>query len=606
MKLNTNYQPSFSKKSSISVSNMFSGLVLSDEPYNLPYGSAQSAKNVWFENNMVKKRFGQRRVSKDIKNVSSIYENPYFDKIIYQSGTSLFSYDPESGENMLIYPKNGAVSLSGGNAHYLEFGDYLYYKNGYEFLKIDSELNVTPVSGFVPTTYINCNPSTGQGDKLQSPNALGGRCIIKYSSDSLAQTFTLPIKNFDRNTVIVRLSGEVQTISNVVSIDGTVTLSSAVTAGDNELEIEVTKKNAQAEKKILSAPIMTAFGGENEVSMICAGNSLEKNCYYFSGALDASYWPEDGYNFAGSSDEAITGFGKHYSGLILFKEKSVWDISYKVSDYKISFPARPVNHIMGCDCPKTIAAIDNTLVWTNSKYGVCALFSTALENEKNIRVISKNINGTLKNPGLFLEKDLKSAVCVNFSGRYMLFVNSHAYVLHYEMTPVSLSPEKLSWWYFDNVGIRSYCIFRNLLYFCEPKYGYLCTQTNDFRDFGKGFEAFWQSPPMTMGVSQRLKSFFDIYITQGASSPSYAKLKYITNRIKRTERSDIRGLCFSLSSFSLDSFCLKAFEFANTFHRTINAPDAQYLSIRFENDLPGSDMSIISYELTYTLSNTIL
>lgn len=598
-KLPTSFSPSVSQNSSAAVSKLSGGLVITDEPYNVSYGSALEVKNLWFDNDTLCKRFGQRALGLDTEGILAMSHIPYMGKLIYHAGTSIRAYDIENGNETIVYPTESQAALTMQGGSFIEFGDYLYYKNGHEFIKINAQLEASPVTGSAPVIYINCDPGTGEGDKLQSPNRLGGRFIIKFSSEGETNSYKSPILGFNSSNIKARFNGNEVSVKSANPISGTITLSEAVTAGVNRLEIELQKVDLDSQNKIMKCTYIERFGSDNEVRLICAGNPDEKNCFYSSGTLDAEYWPEESYNLAGSSDEAITGFGKLYSSLILFKEHSVWSVDYQLSAELVSFPARPINQLIGCDCPKTIQCIDNSLIWLNKRYGVCSLFSTVLRDEKNVRVLSKNINGTYSKAGLLNENSLENATSLDWNGRYFLFCNSRAYMLDYSLTPITHAQEELSWWYFENIILHDWCIDAHTLYYIGKDEHVLCTPSYDFRDFGAGFPAYWRSPPMAMGSTSRLKTFFDIYLTTSAAKPSYVKLTYMTDSNTREDKTPVSCLAFSLIGFSLDTFSLFGAKMAKTFHRKIGACGAQFISFIFENNLPGSDLNILSYEFTY-------
>jgi len=598
-KLPTGYSPSYQGSKTASVSSLSGGLVLTDEPYTVGYGRALEAKNVWFDNNGLCKRFGQRTIDNTSADILSLSHTPYQNHLIYHSGNELKAYDLDTKKERTIYPTGDFPPLTSEGGEFIEFGDFLYYKNGHEFISIDANLYATPVTGSAPTTYVNCNPTTGEGDKFQSPNRLGGRFIIRFTSDIETNIYKSPVKGFDITNIKVRLGGTELTVSAANAAAGTITLAEPVIAGVNDLEIELQKRDIASEAQIMKCTYIARYGSDNEVRLICAGNPDEKNKYYSSGTLDASYWPEESYNLAGSSDEAITGFGKYYGELILFKEHSIWSVSYDLTDALVSFPSRPINQMIGCDCPKTIQCIDNTLVWLSSTYGVCGLFSTVLQNEKNVRVLSQNINGTPVHTGLLSEYDLHLASSLDWNGRYFLFLNGRAYVLDYKVSAVTNSPENLSWWYFDNISLFDYAMHGNTLYYVGKDEHVLCTPTSDFRDFGKGFSSYWRSAPMSLGTSARLKTFFDLFLTMSASKQTYAKLSYQTDSRVRHDPTPVKCLAFSLAAFSLDTFSLFAVNHAKTFRRRIGLSGAQFISFIIENDIPGSDIGILSFEFTF-------
>lgn len=129
-------------------------------------------------------------------------------------------------------------------------------------------------------------------------------------------------------------------------------------------------------------------------------------CYY-SDVFDASYFPENNYNSLGNGEQDIVGFGEQYDTLIVFKPSEMFTLKYvNTTDGKARFDSTLLNSKMGCDCPYSIQYLDNKLTWLSTVYGACTLVSTLIEGERNVQVISRNINGGFRSPGL-----LRKLIC---------------------------------------------------------------------------------------------------------------------------------------------------------------------------------------------------
>ena len=153
-------------------------------------------------------------------------------------------------------------------------------------------------------------------------------------------------------------------------------------AGQNNVEIKAYKTDAESIAKIMGCKYMIAYGGENNSRLFMGGNGTGK--YYYSDALDHTYFPEQNYNIAGSDSSEITGFGEQYNILAVFNEEATFGVTYSFVNGKVSFPQTTINPDIGCDCPGTIELVNNRLTWLNSKKGPVLMVSTANEDERNI------------------------------------------------------------------------------------------------------------------------------------------------------------------------------------------------------------------------------
>ena len=127
----------------------------------------------------------------------------------------------------------------------------------------------------------------------------------------------------------------------------------------------------------------------------------------------------------------------------------MYSISYYYdADNMARFDSRVINAYMGCDIPGSIQLVDNRLTWAHTRFGVLVLQSTVIEDERNVNVISRNINGGRRAPGLLAEQNLRNAISVVFQGKYFLIVNNNAYVWDYLGTPYigNKDPIEMQWY----------------------------------------------------------------------------------------------------------------------------------------------------------------
>jgi hypothetical protein len=74
----------------------------------------------------------------------------------------------------------------------------------------------------------------------------------------------------------------------------------------------------------------------------------------------------------------------------------------------------------------SIQIIDNNVVFGNTETGLYILVSTVVKDERVVRPISGNINGTTLRPGLLslLKSDLQNASSLDDGGKYWLCVGN--------------------------------------------------------------------------------------------------------------------------------------------------------------------------------------
>jgi len=159
-------------------------------------------------------------------------------------------------------------------------------------------------------------------------------------------------------------------------------------------------------------------------------------------------WVSPGDTLVCGGPEAITGMGRLYDKLAIFKEHELYLLS---SAFHVSM----VSADAGCDCPGSIAQADNRLIWASSGGGVHLLTATGLETERNVRTLSRNIGPLWQAESL---NDRRSAQSCVRDGRYCLSVGSHVYVWDFARRPYSGSDpaeaaKRMIWYRFSGFSV---------------------------------------------------------------------------------------------------------------------------------------------------------
>ena len=217
----------------------------------------------------------------------------------------------------------------------------------------------------------------------------------------------------------------------------------------NNLKITVWR-NRKYEKERMTICRMTRgiwFGGdrsgvEGGSRFFVCGNPDKPNLVHWSGIEHPTYFPEHNYTYVGEPGQAVTAFGKQGDLLVLYKAREMYAIQYVAGDntdmdfatsggvsittYMAQFPMTPINAMVGCDCPDTVRLVNNRLVWATSTGEVYMLTAVDQYNERNVRMISRNIQAELAATG----KDaLQQAVAGEYFGYYLLLVNNKVFLL---------------------------------------------------------------------------------------------------------------------------------------------------------------------------------
>ena len=280
--------------------------------------------------------------------------------------------------------------------------------------------------------------------------------------------------------------------------------------------------------------------------------------------------------------------------------------------------SQPVNNEVGCDMPHTIQYIDNRLTWGNTTHGICTLCSTNIIDERNVRAISRNINGGDREDGLLAEPNLKDAIAVDYDGKYILFVNNVAYMWDYRNAPFSESLKQTvddsakatAWYKWDSIpSVSCACVLGNLysggseageLYYGGEKINAL---TNSLNDFGNAIEAYYQTPLFDFQAFESLKTIKKAFFEVRGDTASKIRITYITDDDPEGERDpeDIEIPAVLWDAFSWNSFGWSIMKYAKTFARKCSVKKVLLFGILLENNEVNRDLSVSGIKLKYTI-----
>lgn len=591
------------KTYTINVANMTGGLCIGEMSYKLEDNQSPDCLNMWYANNVLGKRKGQAYLAEyGTSGIISAFEKLFYGFCIYQVGNKLWYTDFEQESPTELF------ALANTNrCAYRQYGTTVYVLNGADYVAVvgnSSELTAVDVVPYVPTVVVNADPATGSGDLLENYNRIGAGFTVQYSGTSSATVFQLPDTDLDETAPTVVVNGTTLTAEDYTfsAANGTVTLDVGATPNTNGVSITAYKTYEDDVNSILNCRIISAFGGLNEVKIVVGGNPNHPNYFYASATADPTYFPFNLYNIVGTPDDPITAFAGQFNTLIIFKENSIYSANYSLdSDGVVRIPANPVNQNIGCDCPYTVQLINNNLTWLNSKHGVCGLFSTSVENERNVRVLSKNINGTAYAYGLLAEANKQNAVAADIDGRYWLCMNGDVFVWDYSLKTYTGKPEYLSWWKFNNIHPCAFIQDGANTYYARSDEESFVEFTNVFTDYGQAINAYWYSVPFNGDGTHTEKCFKDLYIECRGQTNTTAQLKYITDYVSRFDATPLTTRNFTLLPLSLSAFSLQITKYSKTHHRKPNARFTRHLQIGLFNSVAGEDLSITGMTLQFVL-----
>lgn len=629
------------------------GLNLKDLEFEQEVNQTPYMLNMMYRNGAFGKRYGQE-IFNNYTFAGKIYDTYYFaGQIIVHAGTKVYKSSGNSFE-----PITG-VTLTASKGLFMVYAQKLYYLQNQKFYQYDGNTwsEITP---YVPDVQYNCRPDGSQSEDLDDYNILGLKFAYLYHADGTSTVY----KPYDGKNIINT------SVDPTIEIDGVVvpatkdgetnwtrngkiiTFTKAPAQGELNVRITWTMKTTgyaeetlQKDKNILlSSKYYATFGGSNNSRLFLAGNGTSK--YFFSASYDLTYFPVRNWATIGNTEDDITGFGKQYNLLIIFKPKEVYSLySYTQTSTSTiieedigteAFKSQLVNSSIGCDAPYTVQLINNQLTWFNSNVGICVLTSTFIADEKNIRTISRNIERTnnFDVKGILdYKEDLNTIQSVDYDNKYFLVFpqSGMCFMWDYEIAPYYVSngretsTRSLDWFLFDNFYVGEFLkVDKDLLYVCNKtvnNYNMNLIKLNEsFSDINFNrktkvvdgvtttpntwaIESYYMTPFFQFGVVEYLKNVKNIYVQCRGDTASVIEMAYCTDEINTREKDSesirIGGRLYHL--FQWSNFQWLVVSWAKVFRRKCNLKKIQMASFYFQNSEEDRDLSITHIGLQYQL-----
>lgn len=612
MRISLSSMPSRHATQVIDFPRLDGGLNLWELEYRLDGNQSPEMKNLWWQDGALQCRDGQEYVlDQELGTGYTCFGRLFWDHAFCHIGNKLYRID------LLSAAPTAQVLLEGvpeNRGTFFRYGDALFYKNRGGYYKISYHEGGTFTAGavevYTPITYINMEPTTHAGDEYQPENRLCPTQTVWYSVVQGVTVYHLPVTNLDSVDKVVVDDVELTEGYTVDLAAGTVTFATEPKYHDpyvaNTVKITFTKANEVAYNSVMDCPYAAAFGGDQNVCVVVGGCPAQPNAYFWSGnhsVMDPGYFPFEQYNFAGDTEEPITGFGKQQNLLVIFKERSLGRAEFGTVEMAsgrvmLTMNYTRINDRIGCDLPWSIQLVENNLVFCNTENGVYLLKDSSSAYENNVESISRNVNGTSTRAGLL--KDTRTAgvdaTCsYDDDNHYWLCANGHVYVWDYQLS----SYKEPSWFYMTNINGIAYLRQADKSYHMDAK-GRLTRFARNLADYGAGIEKVYQFPTQSFGSYDRLKDVLSVIFTVRSDTNSVIDITYISDYETRKDLTQIWSLSgWSLVPRNLAIRNLGAGNLAHVARRKPGCRHVRHFSMRLTNNTAGQDIALLSAQIFF-------
>lgn len=612
MRVSLSNLPTPNKEYVIDFPRLDGGLNTWELDYRLDANESPEMVNLWWQDGALCSRNGQVFVTSDqpLGTGWSAYEGLYWDHAFFHIGDRLYHAkldDPDvAGGDVVLAELLSGVPENRGT--WFRYGDDLYYKNrgGYFRVRYQEEggFSAGGVEAYSPIIQINTEPTTGAGDTYQPENRICPRKTVWYSTVAGVTEYRLPVQDIDRVDRVVMDEGEL-TEGTDYTVDltaGTVTFAVEPTHHDpvqvNTVKITYTKANPEAMSSIMDCPYAIVYGGDQNICVVLGGCPAQPNAYFWCGnhiVMDPGYFPMEQYNFAGDTEEKITGFGKQQNMLVIFKEKSIGRAAMGTTEMGsgrvlITMDYTAINSRIGCDLPWSIQLVENNLVFCNTHRGVHIVKDSSSAYENNVEDISRKVNNGLL-------PALRNGVTVtgcDDGNRYWIVADGEVYAWDY-----SLSTYKdPSWFYFTGINAVAFLTGADTAYHLDGS-GRVTVMRRNFQDYGGPIHKRYRFATQYFGGYDRLKDVRSVIFVVRGDADTDIDITYVTDYEVRKDLTPIRSYCWRLAPRNLAYRFLGVRRFATVARRRPGCRHIRHFCMELENNEAGMDMAVISAQVFY-------
>ena len=401
----------------------------------------------------------------------------------------------------------GNVSTT-GSVHIFGFSGICYVMDGVKYRSWDGT-TYQEAAGYIPIVLVSTAPAGG-GTQYEQVNKLTAKRRVWFSPDGNTATFQLPEDDLEDIGPVTDLTdGSTITPDSTDKANGTVTFSSAPTAGSNTIEVvyEVkTSFRSQVEKMRFSE----LYNGAQDSRVFLYGDG--SNQVFYSGLDDdgnprADYFPDMNVCAVGTSNTPVTGLIRHFSQLVAYKTDSTYGINYgtiTLEDGSVipGFTIVPVNRSIGMtpmgqvrlvlNNPRTLHGQD-LYEWQSNRSG------TYSQDERQAKRISDRVFDTLAS------FDTEKCVCWDddYNQEYYICENKRALVHNYAAD---------AWYYYNDFDARCFLSYGGVLYYGTGDGELRFLSAEEHSNGGENIDAYWESGSMDFGEDYRRKYSAQIWV----------------------------------------------------------------------------------------------
>ena len=545
-----------------------------------------------------------------------------FDFSVIEGGTSTASsiITNPGGVNVTLLNKKYGFIRSGNEGLIFGNGEVYFYKGGNVLYK-GNEYDI-----YIPFVTISKRPDGG-GTSYQAFNLLTNKFKESFYVEQSASTETVFKMSFSNlasvdEVLVLDSNGEWQSVSNytVNLATGTITFNTAPGAspieGEDNVVITASKLMVGYYDRIANCKFAIAYGiGGNYDRVFISGNPDYPNYDWYSDSNNISYFPDNSYSVIGSDASPITGYAITSNYLVTLKGDGTERQAAIIRSGSLADNGDPIFKIERSLQGSPVISADSSIVagiepMFLTQEGIMALTSADITGEKLMNSRSYYLNGKL-----LQEEHLENSFAIRHGDYYMLFVNSHVYILDtlqiLSTKDAPYSTRQYATFYWNNIPATCAASIESKLFFGTDDGSIMQFYTNltdltSYNDIGQRIYCCYDTADIDALLFFKVKTYryfaLRVFPSVASSVKVYALKKGVWELLKY-DNTTIRYLSFRYLQFSKFTFSTdKGLKIVSSKVRIKKQPHVRF---RIENDQLNEPLMIDQFGIEYTQSNNV-
>ena len=614
--------------------------------------SSNCVNMIRYQPGKVRKRMGYESIVKGTGNVFAIWKwdnNNYIVHIgvtMYLIGRNVsgdldftvISSDADTSYSKIIKDSSGTrLVFEAEKYHFIRSGQQgMIFGNGKLFffepaLSADRFYTVATYPNiYVPTITISKAPDGG-GTSYESFNLLSKKYTESFyvsSGDASKDTFHMSLYPLDDASEVVvqkmNSSGTWETVApsayTVTYSAGTIKFNTAPgqspVEGEDSVKITVTKTIDGYYNRVAYCKFAIAYGiSGNYDRIFISGNPDYPSYDWFSQKDDITYWPDTNYSVLGSDASPINGYAIVSNYLVTLKGDGSDRQTAIIRNGTLDSTGNPVFKVEKALQGYPIIAPDSSIMagiepMFLTREGIMAITTSDLSGDQIMNSRSYYLNGKLLS-----ESHLEKAFAIRNGDFYMLFINSHVYILD-TLQPVSsvnapYSTRQYASFYWENVPATCAICIDEVVYFgtAEGNIMRFFTADNDlasYNDNGNAIVCYYDTADIDALVFFKVKTYryFALRVFPAvASSVKIYAYKGGSWELIKHDTAIIRYFMFSQLVFS--KFTFRADTGTRLVTSKTRLKKMDHVRFRVLNDAKNEPLMIDQFGIEYTQSNNV-